>query len=335
MSDLKKVNGHHAKDLLAKPLATLPGLEDVTEFPFDVERTLSTIVRLRTEVPVDGYTAPYLGTEREGNGIIIDDNGLILTIGYLIVEAMSISVTTENGHTIPAESVAYDYDSGFGLVRTLEGLDISPLEFGSSANANLGNDVLVAGHGGREAAIGARVVGKREFAGYWEYMLDEAIFTAPAHPNWGGAALIGKAGNLLGIGSLYVEDAATGEENEKGNMFVPIDLLPPIFEELMASGRTKASYRPWMGLFTAEVEGQIVIIGLANSGPAESAGLKVGDIIVKVAGQPVSTISKLYRTTWAIGDAGAKIPMTLLRETYSFELTVKSEDRYSRLKLST
>jgi len=334
MRDLKKVNGHHAKDLLSKPLGTLPDLEAETEFSFDVDSTLSAIVRLNTEVPFDGYTAPFLGTEREGNGIIIDDNGLILTIGYLIVEAMSISVTNENGHTIHAESVAYDYDSGFGLVRASEGLDTLPLELGSSASANVGNDVLVAGHGGREAAIAARVVGKREFAGYWEYMLDEAIFTTPAHPNWGGAALIGKAGNLLGVGSLYVEDAAAGEEDEKGNMFVPIDLLPPIFEELMANGRTKASHRPWMGLFTAEVEGRIVIIGLANNGPAEGAGLQVGDIIVKVAGQPVSTISKLYRTAWAMGDAGVEITMTFLRETYSFELTVKSEDRYSRLKLS-
>ena len=332
MSDLKKVNGHHAKDLLSKPFSTLPGLEDVNEFPFDVERTLSAIVRLRTEVPVDGYTAPYLGTEREGNGIIIAANGLILTIGYLIVEAMSISVTAENGRTIPAEPVAYDYDSGFGLVRTSEGLDIIPLKFGSSASVNVGNGVLIAGSGGREAAVSARVVGKREFAGYWEYMLDEAIFTVPAHPYWGGAALISKSGNLLGVGSLYVEDATTGEENNKGNMFVPIDLLPPIFDELMSNGRTKASYRPWMGLFTAEVEGRIVIIGLANSGPAEGAGLQVGDIIVKVDGHTVSTIAELYRTAWAIGTAGAQIPMTLLRETYSFELAVKSEDRYGRLK---
>jgi len=333
MRDLKKVNGHHAKDLLSKPLGTLPGSETEIEFSFDVEAALSAIVRVRAEVPVDGYTAPYLGTEREGNGIIIDETGLILTIGYLIVEAMSISVTTENGRTVNAEPVAYDYDSGFGLVRASESLGTIPLEFGSSANANVGNSVLVAGHGGRDAVIGARVVGKREFAGYWEYMLDEAIFTAPAHPNWGGAALIGKAGNLLGVGSLYVEDAVAGEENHKGNMFVPIDLLPPIFDELMANGRTKASYRPWVGLFTAEVEGRVVIIGLANNGPAEGAGLKVGDIIVKVANQPISTISELYRTAWAIGNAGVEIPMTLLREIYSFELTVKSEDRYSRLKL--
>ena len=334
MRDLKKVNGHHAKDLLSKPLGAHPGLGAETEFPFDVETTLSAIVGLRTEVPVDGYTAPYLGTEREGNGIIIDDNGLILTIGYLIVEAMSIGVTVDNGRTVKAEPLAYDYDSGFGLVRASEGLDTIPLELGSSASTNVGDAVLVAGHGGRDATISAHVVGKREFAGYWEYMLDEAIFTAPAHPNWGGAALIGKAGNLLGIGSLYVEDAGAGEESHKGNMFVPIDLLPPIFDELKASGRTKASYRPWMGVFTAEVEGRIVIIGLADNGPAEVAGLQVGDIIVKVADQPVLTIAALYRTAWAIGNAGVEIPMTLLRETYSFELAVKSEDRYSRLKFS-
>ena len=332
MSDLEKVNGHHAKDLLSKSFGSLAGLETKAKLHFDVDGILSALVRLHAEVPVDGYTAPFLGTEREGNGIIIDDDGLILTIGYLIVEAMAISISTDDDRMIPAEPVAYDYDSGFGLVRALEGLDIPPLELGLSANVSIGNGVLVAGHGGREAAIGARVVGKREFAGYWEYMLDEAIFTAPAHPNWGGAALIGQDGKLLGVGSLYVEDATADQENRRGNMFVPIDLLPPIFDEMMQSGRTAASYRPWMGMFSAEVEGRMEVIGLASDGPAERAGLKIGDVIVKVNGQPVSTMVDLYRAAWALGKAGVEIPMTLLRETYAFELALKSEDRYSRLK---
>ena len=312
--------------------AALTGTADAAKLPFDVDTSLATVVRLHSEVPADGYTAPFLGTEREGNGIIIDDSGLILTIGYLIVEAMAISLTTAEGRVIPAEMIAYDYDSGFGLVRALEDLQLAPIALGKSEDLTVGSGVLVAGHGGREAAIGARVVSKREFAGYWEYMLDEAIFTAPAHPNWGGAALIGQDGKLLGVGSLYVEDAVHGQDSRSGNMFVPIDLLAPIMEEMLREGRTAASHRPWLGMFTAEVEGRIEVIGLANDGPAERSGLQVGDVIVKVNGQTIATMVELYRTAWSVGAAGVEIPMTLLRETYAFELNLKSEDRYSRLK---
>ena len=338
---LEKVNGHHAKNLLATPIApALAGADDGGKLPFDVDTALTAMVRLHAEVPGDGYTAPFLGTEREGNGIVIDDKGLILTIGYLIVEAMAISIGLGDGRMIPAEAVAYDYDSGFGLVRALEPLDLVPLQMGSSADVGVGDGILVAGHGGRDGVIGARVVGKREFAGYWEYMLDEAIFTAPAHPNWGGAALIGPNGKLLGVGSLYVEDATIDssvepggrQKHNSGNMFVPIDLLPPIFEEMLRTGRTAASHRPWLGLFTAEVEGRVEVIGLADDGPAARSGLQLGDVIVKVNGQAIATMIALYRLTWSMGDAGVEIPMTILRETYAFELALKSEDRYSRLK---
>jgi len=337
MSDLEKVNGHHAKDLLPSSFAaalTSPG--EAAKLPFDVEHALAAVVRLHAEVPEDGYTAPFLGTEREGNGVIIDDNGLILTIGYLVVEAMAVSIgISDDGgddRMIPGEVIAYDYDSGFGLIRALEPLGLPHLEIGNSADLSVGNGVLVAGHGGREGSIGARVVSKREFAGYWEYMLDEAIFTAPAHPNWGGTALIDQHGKLVGIGSLYVEDAIEEGAGRTGNMFVPIDLLKPIFDEMLREGRTAGSYRPWMGLFTAEVEGHVEVIALAQDGPAETAGLQAGDVIVKVLGLPITTMVNLYRTAWSAGKAGIDIPMTILRDTYAFELIVKSEDRYTRLK---
>jgi len=333
MSDLEKVNGHHAKDMLpATFAAALSSPSEAAKLPFDVERALAAVVRLHGEVPEDGYTAPFLGTEREGNGVVIDDNGLILTIGYLIVEAIAISISAADGRMIPGEVVAYDYDSGFGLVRALEPLGLPHLEIGSSDDLKVGNGVLVAGHGGHDGAIGARVVSKREFAGYWEYMLDEAIFTAPAHPNWGGTALIDQHGKLVGIGSLYVEDAVAEGEGRTGNMFVPIDLLAPIFAEMLSEGRTAGSYRPWMGLFTAEVEGHVEVIGLAQDGPAEQAGLQAGDVIVKVNSQPIATMIDLYRKALSSGKAGVDIPMTVLRDTYAFDLVVKSEDRYARLK---
>ncbi len=332
MSDLEKVNGHHPKGLPMAFAAALSSSVEAAKLPFDVDAALDAVVELHAEIPADGYTAPFLGTERDGNGVIIDDDGLILTIGYLIVEAMAISIRLDDGRMVPAEVVAYDYDSGFGLVRALEPLGLPSLAMGRSADLAVGNGVLVAGHGGRGGAVGARVVSKREFAGYWEYMLDEAIFTSPAHPNWGGTALIGQDGKLLGIGSLYVEDAAAGEESRSGNMFVPIDLLTPILAEMLREGRTAASHRPWMGLFTAEVEGGIEVIGLAQDGPAERAGLQLGDAIVKVNGEAIASMVDLYRKAWSTGTAGVDITMTVLRENYAFELTLKSEDRYSRLK---
>jgi len=334
MSDLEKVNGHQPKGLLPTTFSeALTSSAEAEKLPFDVDAALSAVVQLHAEIPADGYTAPFLGTERDGNGVIIDDSGLILTIGYLIVEAMAIAVTAGDGRMVAAEVVAYDYDSGFGLVRALEPLGLPSLALGCSADLIVENSVLVAGHGGRDGAVAARVVSKREFAGYWEYMLDEAIFTSPAHSNWGGTALIGHDGKLLGIGSLYVEDATTDPDGRSGNMFVPIDLLTPILAEMLSEGRAAASYRPWMGMFTAEVEGQVQVIGLAQDGPAERAGLQAGDVIVKVNGKTITSIADLYRKAWSTGAAGVDIPMTALREIYAFELTLKSEDRYARLKL--
>jgi S1-C subfamily serine protease len=334
MSDLEKVNGHRPTGLLPMAFAAaLSSPAEAAKLPFDVDAALSAVVQLHAEISADGYTAPFLGTERDGNGVVIDDSGLILTIGYLIVEAMAVAVTASDGRMIAAEVVAYDYDSGFGLVRALEPLGRPSLALGCSADLAVGNSVLIGGHGGTESAMAAQVVSKREFAGYWEYMLDEAIFTSPAHQNWGGAALIGLDGKLLGIGSLYVEDATTGPDNQSGNMFVPIDLFSPIFDEMMKEGRTAASHRPWMGMFTAEVDGQIEVIGLAQDGPAERSGLQAGDIIVKVNGEVIASMADLYRKAWSTGQAGVAIPMTVLREAYAFELSLKSEDRYARLKL--
>ncbi|MDP6345975.1 MAG: S1C family serine protease [Alphaproteobacteria bacterium] len=299
---------------------------------FDVDETLAAVIQLHAEVPADAFTAPFLGTERDGSGIVIDDAGLILTIGYLIVEAMAISVEAADGRMVPAEVVAYDYDSGFGLVRALQPLGVVPLPMGRSADLKVNDPVLVAGGGGRDGTIAAQVVSKREFAGYWEYMLDEAIFTAPPHPNWGGAALIGVDGKLLGVGSLYVEDAKPDPNGANGNMFVPIDLLPPIFAELLSEGRASGSYRPWLGVFATDVQGRVEVVGVAQEGPAARSGMQPGDVIVKVGGQTVAGIADMYRKMWALGPAGVDVPMTILRDTYAFDLKVRSEDRHERLK---
>ena len=301
--------------------------------PFDLNQTVNAVVKVTAEVPADARTAAFLGTEREGNGIVIDDDGLVLTIGYLILEAMSANVANAAGEMVPAEIVAYDYDTGFGLLRALDPLDIAPLRLGSASELNERDPVLVVGSGGQEATIGAFVVSRREFAGYWEYLLDSAIFTSPPHPNWGGAALIGPNGRLLGVGSLLVRDAMPPPDLIPGNMFVPIDLLKPILGELLELGRAGGKPRPWLGMFSAESLGRVVVTSVARDGPADSAGIESGDVVVSVSGETIDDMGRLYRKIWSLGEAGVDVPITVLRGSQALDIVVRSGDRYDYLKL--
>jgi S1-C subfamily serine protease len=301
------------------------------ETAFDLDAALDAAVLLRTEIPQDAFTAPILGTERAGNGVVIRDDGLILTIGYLITEAEAIWITTNRGTVVQGHALAYDQASGFGLVLPLGRLGVRPLARGSVASVKPESAVLVIGHGGRAHSLKARVVSKREFAGYWEYVLDEAIFTAPAHPQWGGAALVGEDGRLLGIGSLLVQEAA-GDKTVDGNMFVPIDLLEPIFADLLASGRAARPPRPWLGLYAAEMEGRVVVGGMAPGGPAERAGAQLGDLILEVAGERVTGLAQFFRKVWSLGPAGTEIPLTVSRRGTSSVARVRSADRNDFLK---
>ena len=271
-------------------------------------------MQLRAEIPEDAFTAPILGTERVGNGVVIRDDGLVLTIGYLITEASTIWLTTNKGVVVAGFPLAYDQATGFGLVQPLGKLGVRPLARGSAAvSCRVGENVVVAGHGGRAHALKATVFAKREFAGYWEYVLDEAIFTAPAHPQWGGAALIGADGKLLGIGSLLVQEKVDGGTLQ-GNMLVPIDLLEPILDDMLKTGRAGARRAPWLGMYTTEAGAQLVVAGLAPGGPAERAGVKVGDIVVEVAGDKPSSLADLWRRVWRLGASGTEVPLKLLRK---------------------
>ena len=239
------------------------------ELSYDLKRALSAIVSVRTQIPEDAMTAKILGTERAGHGVLIRENGLIVTIGYLVTEAETIWLIDNKGGATNAHTVAYDQETGFGLIQALGRLDLPALEMGSSADVSEGESVVLAGHGGRENAISARVQAKREFAGYWEYLLDEAIFTAPPHPTWGGAGLIGHDGTLRGIGSLFVQQANSGGDPVNGNMVVPIDILKPIMDELLTYGRTQKPARPWLGMMTTEMDDALVVadqqrFGFAN-----------------------------------------------------------------------
>jgi S1-C subfamily serine protease len=301
------------------------------ETAFDLGAALDAAVMLRTEIPEDAFTAPILGTERAGNGVVIRDDGLILTIGYLITEAESIWITTNRGAVVQGHALAYDQSSGFGLVMPLGRLGARPFALGSAAAVKTDSPVLVIGHGGRAHSLKARVVSKREFAGYWEYVLDEALFTAPAHPQWGGAALVGEDGKLLGIGSLLVQEAV-GDRTVDGNMFVPIDLLAPILNDMLASGRPVRPPRAWLGLYIAEMEGRLVVGGLAPGGPAERAGLKLGDLVLEVGGEPVAGLAALFRKIWSCGPAGAEVPLAFSRRGATSTVRIRSADRNDFLK---
>ena len=294
---------------------------------------LDAVVRLDAVIPRDAATAQGLGTRRSGHGIVIDDQGLILTIGYLILEANEIVLHTNDGRAVGAEYVAYDYDTGFGLVRALEPLGVKPLRIGTSATLAERDRVLVVGSGGAEKVLGAIVVERRVFTGFWEYMVDEAIFTSPPHDDWGGAALINSSGELMGVGSLFVRDARSGNRTLPGNMFVPVDLLKPVLAEMLTEGRGAGNDRPWLGVFSQELRNVVVITSMWANGPAAKAGLKPGDMIIGIGDRRVKSQEEFYRTMWGLGGAGSDVPVKVLRDGKAMDFIVKSGSRYDFLKI--
>lgn len=302
------------------------------DYAFDLDTSLDAVVSLRSQVPEDALTASVLGTERAGHGVVIGEDGLIVTIGYLVTEAESLWITTGDGATVPGHVVGYDQETGFGLVQALQPMGLPSLELGSSEDLQVSDGVIAAGHGGRDYAIKTVVVAKREFAGYWEYVLDEALFTAPAHPNWGGAALIGSDGKLLGIGSLLVQQVSEEGQQSGANMIVPIDLLKPILDELRMYGKRNAPARPWLGFLVQEVSQHLVVSGVYDDCPADAAGLQVGDVIREVDGDSVSGLANLFRRIWRTGEAGVEVPLTIMRNREPVTIAVQSTDRDDCLK---
>jgi S1-C subfamily serine protease len=320
------------KDDNAIPAALQPKQSDLA---FDLDRALAAVVAVRASIPEDAFTASILGTERSGSGVVIRDSGLVLTIGYLVTEAETIWLTSVDGRATPGHVLSYDQETGFGLVQALGRLDLPALEFGRSADMQRGDTVVFAAAGGRRHALATRVVARQEFAGYWEYLIEDAIFTAPAHPLWGGAAVIGADGKLLGIGSLHVQHA---DRSQRGgaldvNMAVPIDALRPILDDLTTYGRPNRPPRPWLGAYFAEAEdGGIVVAGLAKGGPAHRGGVHVGDAILTVSNERVSDLAGLYRRVWAAGAAGIEIPFVVSRGGEQRAVRVRSGDRATFLK---
>lgn len=306
--------------LAAPAAAQAPAVEDI----------LGALVRVEAEIPSDARTARFLGTEREANGIVIDGNGLVLTIGYIVLEAMAATVRDSAGNAVQAEIVAYDYDTGFGLIRALEPIAVVPMRFGDSGSLAAADQVLIVGADGAAPAF---VIARDEFAGYWEYLLEDAIFTAPPFAGWAGAALVGADGRLLGIGSLYIQRQAPNGRTLPGNMFVPINALKPILADLLENGRGPGPPRPWMGMFTRDVGGNVVVTRAVPDGPAATAGVVPGEVVAKVAGRNVSDMADLFRKVWALGSAGVDVPLELTGEHGTRQVVVRSADRYDYLRI--
>jgi len=337
MTGIQMANGHRPAglmQLLHPALAAAPRPDRAT-LQYDLDAALSTVVRLHADVDDHCVTASTLGPEREGAGIVIGENGLILTVGYLIVEARDVTISIlGRAEPVVGEAIAYNHETGLGMVHAVDTLDVVPLPLGSARTLGAGDSVVVSDYRGFEQAIAAEVVMRQEFAGPREYMLDNAIYTTPLHPYWGGAALIGADGALAGVGSLYLEEPVGNNGNTRpGNMFVPIDEVLPIFDELVSTGRAQRPPRPWVGVHITEAENRLYVTGMTDDGPGQRAGFRPGDAVLSIEGVPVDTLGDMHRTLWSAGEAGVDIRYTVLRDDDVMTIRVTSDDRYAFLDL--
>ena len=328
------VLGLAAPALAAAPAAA-PGApsaprDDETRYQY-LKDAANAVVGIKVKALANARSAQSLGIERFGSGVAID-KGLVLTIGYLILEADQVEVINSQGRSVPAMVAAYDHATGFGLLRPLAPLETKPIKLGASERIEPNHRMLVAGAGGEGNLSVATVVSRRQFAGYWEYLIDGAIFTSPPRADFGGAALIDRHGELVGIGSLFVMDAAADGERLPGNMFVPIDLLKPILAEMIATGRQKAGMRPWLGLSSIEDDGHIKVLRVSGDGPAEKAGIAPGDIILALAGEKVEKLEDFYRRIWSAGAPGVEITLKVQKGTEVREIRVRSMDRLDHIR---
>ena len=296
------------------------------------DELLGSVVKVSMRALPDARSNASLGAVREGSGVIIDDKGHILTIGYLVIEADAIEVTTADGKTSPATLAGYDHATGFGLLRAVLPLGAKPIDLGTSGDLALREPVMVAPYGGRESINLAYVISKRQFAGSWEYLLDSALFTSPPSLAWAGSALISREGKLVGIGSLLVRDSEEAGVPLPGNMFVPIDLVKPILTDLIDKGRVSGPPRPWLGMATEELQGRLFVTRVSPQAPADQAGVGRGDIIVGVGADAVSTHAEFYRKVWSLGPAGTEVPLKVLQGASVKEIKVRSIDRLDYLR---
>ena len=293
---------------------------------FNLDSAINSVVKVRTSIPAAAFTADVLGTERIGSGVLINNSGLILTVGYLVTEAETVWLTTNLNQSIPGHVVAYDQTSGLGLVQALGSLDIDASELDSSDLVTVNDDIFFISYGGIEHSLCSKISRIDEFAGYWEYLLEAAIYTSPPHPHWGGAAVFNKKGHIIGIGSLFLQEIFEGQ-NLQGNLAIPTSILKSIMGDMLEFGRSSAPARPWLGMYAVESEKTLTVNSLARYGPAELAGVLQGDKVVGVGEESVSTLANFFRSVWTLGAAGVSVPININRNGNQLQLVINSIDR--------
>ena len=306
----------------AAPPASAPRPEPgaAASTPSAVTRVRAAVVGLQVLVPPDRPSAATLGEERAGSATIIDPDGLAVTVGYLVLEAARIEVTLEDGRRTTARIVGHDFESGLALIRLdPAGAPYPAAQLGQSAPLAAGQPVAIVGVGAAGPAVGVmvRVTGVGPFVAYWEYLLDRAVFVAPHHPAFGGAALVDPDGALVGVVSLRLP---------AGHLAIPIDLLAPARDALVRTGRSARPPRPWLGIRALGMDGGIGIAGISPAGPAQAAGLRQGDVILRVNGERVADVEAFYRRLWA-QPVNQPLELGVWRDGALETITVRPRDR--------
>ena len=287
------------------------------------------IVSLKVDVSPQAHSAATLGQQRHASGVVIDDKGLILTVGYVILEASAIEITAPDGSKVPGTVVGYHAETGFGLVRALAPLhEVHAVPLGTSASVQVKDPVLIMAYDNSDGFTSGLVVSRRTFTGYWEYILEDPLYTVPAVPNFAGAALVDRDFTMIGVGSLIVNDAMDSDGSIPGNVFSPIDALKPVLAQLTEQGHAAAPPRPWLGVNVIEQFGRVVVARVTKDGPAQQNGIAAGDIIFEVAGKRVTSAEEFFRALWRQGQAGVAVPLTVLQQQSINRLSIHSGDRY-------
>ena len=285
------------------------------------------VVAVQSRAVEDARSNATLGRNRFGSGVVIDTDGHILTIGYLVIESEQVDVTLPTAATYPAKVVGFDHATGFALLKPILPIKLKPISIGSSSALADQELMIVLPFEGLGPGAATQLVSRRPFAGSWEYLLESPIYTFPPSAAWAGAALLNEKGELVGIGSLFVRDAVAPGVYSPGNLFVPIDLLKPIQADLIAQGRRTTRVNPWLGVTTDDSSGYVAVLRVSQDGPAYRAGMRTGDFIIAVAGSEVRTLLELYRKAWSLGGAGTQIPVEVEREGRRFPMLIESIDR--------
>ena len=299
-----------------------------------LHRAQDAVIGVRAVAAENAHSSASLGQVREGSGVVIGQDGVVLTIGYIIIEADQVELLLDDGRIVPARVLAYDDATGFGLLQALTPLRLAPVPLGSAVAVRPGDSLMTVSGGEDGSVSAAHLLSRRAFVGHWEYRSDGALFTGPARTDHSGAGLFNGRGELIGIGSLYVADALGTPQGPRvpGNMFVPVDLLKPVLDELRRDGRSRASHRAWMGINAIEQGGQVSVLRVSDDSPADAAGVQPGDRIIAIDGIAVAALDGLWQSLWSGGAAEREVTLQIRRGAETKTLRLHTVDRTDTLR---